>query len=164
MFSVGIHPSRPNGNNLALTGLIMAMTHPKTSQTPPPPIKDLAAEALGAGKVKLTWSASAQAAWYQVKWSPAMIVERVQGWPDRTDPLPGTRKEWGERAAAFNAKQRSFWAANNLPNAPKPGAIGTKQEMTVGGIPAGEISFAVKTWDDADNISGLSNVVTVTVK
>jgi hypothetical protein len=145
--------------------LQMATLHPKVHATPPAAIKDLAAEPQGGGKVKLTWTAPAAAAWYQVKYTPAeKLVERIAGWPDRTEPLPQSRKDWLERAAAFNAKQRSFWAAINLPGAPKPGAAGVKEGMVVEGLPAGKLNFGIKSWDAFDNMSELSNVVPAAVK
>lgn len=156
--------AKANAGSTRTISLAMAAAHPKSDSTPPAAIKNLAVEALGNGKVKLTWTAPGDAAWYQVKWSPAVIVERVQGWPDRTEPLPGTRKEWLERAAAFNARQRAFWAVNNLSNVPKPAKAGTGESFVVEGLPAGQASFAIKSWDDADNISELSNVVTVNLK
>jgi hypothetical protein len=147
--------------------LQMATLHPKVHATPPAAIKDLAAEPQGGGKVKLTWTAPAGAAWYQVKYTGAeKLVERIAGWPDRTEPLPQSRKDWLERAAAFNAKQRSFWAAINLPGAPKPGAAaaGAKESMVVEGLPAGKLNFGIKSWDAFDNMSELSNVVQAEVK
>jgi len=144
-----------------------AVMHPKRDAEPPAAIADLAAEALEGGKVLLTWTApgddgrTGRAAWYQVKFSTARIVERVRGWPDRTPPLPTDRKQWEARAAAFNARQRAFWAARNLPGAPAPARAGTKQRMIVEGLPPGRVYLAVKTWDDADNVSDLSNVVVV---
>ena len=36
--------------------------------------------------------------------------------------------------------------------------------MVVEGLPAGQVSLAVKSWDACDNLSEMSNVVVVTVK
>jgi hypothetical protein len=148
----------------------MSVAHPKVDQTPPGAITDLKAEPLGGGKVRLTWTAPGgdgdlgQAAWYQVKWSPAPIVEITSGWPDKTEPLPATNKEWKERAAAFNAKQRAFWAAFNLSGAPKPSAAGAKESMVAEGLPPGTAYIAITSWDVASNASALSNVVEIVVK
>ena len=143
-----------------------AVAHPKADRTPPGRIDDLKAESLGGGKVRLTWTApggdgrEGRAARYQVKFSAARIVERVKGWPDRTPPLPTNKTEWEARAAAFNARQRAFWAAENAVGEPDPARPGAKETMTITNLPAGRVYLAVKTWDDAENVSDLSNVVT----
>lgn len=155
---------------LEIIAAYMATEYPKTDATPPAAIGDLHAEALGGGRVRLTWTApggdghEARAGRYQVKWSTARIVERVEGWPDRTPPLPATRAEWEARAAAFNAKQRAFRAATSAAGAPRPGAAGTHETMTISDLPPGTVHFAIKSWDDADNISDISNVVSVDVR
>ena len=164
-----------NPINPRVWALHMAFMHRKVRQAGPAAIKDLAAEPLGGGKVKLTWAApglpsgdgeAGKAAFYQIKWTTAAkLVERVVGWPDRAEPLPTTPAEWLARANAFNARQRSFWASNNIATpAPKPQPAGTRESMVVESLPAGEVNLAIKSWDDAQNISDLSNVVTVTVK
>lgn len=156
---------KQNVNNNLTIAVTMVTAHPKTDQVPPPAVRDLAVEPLGGGKVRLTWTAPADAAWYQMKYTTAeKMVERVTGWPDRTDPLPGTRKEYDERAAAFNASQRSFWASYNVPGEPKPGQAGARETMIVEGLPAGPLNFALKSWDTDDNISDLSNVARAEVK
>ncbi|MCX8107241.1 MAG: hypothetical protein N3G20_00390, partial [Verrucomicrobiae bacterium] len=150
--------------------VLMAVRHPKVDRTPPAAVADLAAESLGGGKIRLTWTApggdgdKGRAAWYQVKWSSAPIVEITKGWPDRTEPLPATNKEWHERARAFNSRQRAFWAANNLFGAPVPGPCGTKESMIISGLPAGKAYLAIKSWDAASNVSELSNVVGIEIK
>ncbi len=136
-------------------------------EPPAAAVTDLKAEALGGGKVKLTWTSPGgpgKAARYQVKSSTSKIVELVSGWPDKTEPLPQDRKEWEARAAAFNARQRAFWAAENLPNAPAPGAAGQAESMEVSGLAAGTTYFALKSWTAGDSMSELSNVVSVEVK
>jgi len=142
-----------------------AILHPKADATPPAAVTDLEAEALSGGKVRLTWtSPRGQAATYQVKTSRAKIVERVTGWPDRTPPLPINKKEWEARAAAFNARQRAFWAADNVDDEPAPRPAGAKETMVLAGLAPGRLYIALKSWDDAENISDLSNVVTVNGK
>jgi hypothetical protein len=149
---------------------VMAMQRPIFD--PPGAITDLKAEALGGGKVKLTWTApgasgkTGQAARYQVKYSTAKIVELVQGWPDRTEPQPQTRKEWEDRANAFNAKQRAFWAAINAPTPPVPQAAGAAESMTVEGLAPGAYNFAIKAWTGGESptMGPLSSVVEVAVK
>lgn len=130
-------------------------------------VTDLKAEAAGGGKVKLSWTAPAgpgKAARYQVKCAPSRIVERVSGWPDRTEPLPKDRAEWEARVAEFHKKQRAFWAAANLPGAPAAGAAGKAETMEVSGLAAGTTYFAIKSWTAGDSMSEMSNVVAVDVR
>ncbi len=151
--------------NFGVIAAHMAVSHPKADAEPPAAVKDLKAEALGGGKVKLSWTAPAgDAAWYQVKSSGSPIVERVKGWPDRSEPQPADKAEWEAKVKAFQAKQLAFWQALNLPGAPVPGNAGDKQEMTVSGLAAGKTHFALKSWDANENMSALSNVVEVEVK
>ena len=147
-----------------------AVLHPHVDQTPPAAVMDLAAKVTGKGQVTLTWTApgddgaAGSAQRYQVKYAPVTIVERVTGWPDRTPPLPKTAEEWEAKVKAFQAKQIAFWQAFNCKGEPTPGPAGTKQTFTVTGLKPGRYDFALKTFDDAPNISDLSNVVTVTVE
>jgi hypothetical protein len=155
---------RRGGYNGGVIAAWMAMKHPKLDDSPPAAVKDLKAEALGESKVRLTWTSPGDATWYQVKHHPGRIVERVEGWPDRTPPLPTTPKEWHAKAEAFNASQRAFWGAKNAAGTPTPQAAGKSETMTVTDLPAGTRYFALKSWDGADNVSQLSNVVSVDVE
>lgn len=145
---------------------IMATAHPHAAQ-PATAITDLKAEALGDGKIILSWTtptSTTKLASYQVKYSTSKIVERVEGWPDRTEPLPKTPAEWVQRVKEFNSKQRAFWSAINLNGAPVPSDAGKKETMVADGIPAGKIYVAIKSWTVGDTMSDLSNVVALEVK
>jgi hypothetical protein len=152
--------------SVGIIGAHMVQAHPKAEAQAPAAVGDLTATALGGGKVRLTWTAprGAAAVRYQVKMSSARIVERVKGWPDRTEPLPKDREEWEARAAAFHARERAFWAADNVAGAPVPAAPGKTETMEIGGLPAGTRHFALKSWTAADNVGDLSNVVMLDVK
>jgi hypothetical protein len=158
------------GPDLSVAAALHATAHPHADRTPPSAVIDLAAEAAGDGKVRLSWTAPGDdglqgtAARYQVKCSTADIVERVAGWPDMTEPLPVDEGQWRERAEAFNARQRAFWAADNVDGEPTPSPAGGRESFVVGGLTHGVLFFALKTWDDGPNISALSNVVKVDVK
>lgn len=158
------------GGGFAEAAALQVYHHPKVDSTPPAAVTDLKAEALEGGRVRLTWTApggdgrEGRAAAYQVKYSAAPIVERVKGWPDRTEPLPADQKEWEQRAAAFNARQRAFWAALSAPNPPAPQAAGSAETLTLAGLAAGSWHFAVKTRDAADNVGEMSNVALVEVR
>jgi hypothetical protein len=151
--------------NLNVAAAHHAVAHSHVDQTPPAAITDLTAEAFGEGKVKLTWTApgddgdDGSAAWYQVKYSTAPIVERTSGWPDLTEPLPVDEQQWHQRAESFNAGQRAFWAARNVDGEPTPSRAGARESLIVDGLEKGRCYFAIKTWDDGPNVSGLSNVV-----
>jgi hypothetical protein len=143
----------------------MAVSHPKVDGGAPEAVKDLKVEALGGGSVKLTWTAPAgEAAWYQVKYSTSPVVERVKGWPDRSDPQPADKTEWEAKVKAFQKKQLAFWQAVNVEGEPEPGKAGERQEMVAKGLPAGKLYFAVKSWDAVNNMSDLSNLVGLEVK
>jgi len=114
----------------------------RTDNEPPATVTDLAAEALGDGKVRLTWTTPADAVRIQIKHAGKPMVERA--WPGKVE----THDNW--------------WSATHVADepAPKPGA----QSMVVAGIPAGRRVFAIRTFDAADNRSGLSDMVAVGVR
>lgn len=157
-------------SRLSVLAARQALTTPRADVTPPAAVVDLAAEPLGDGRVRLSWTAPGDdgmrgtAARYQVKHSTSPIVEQISGWPDRTPPLPKTRAEWEARAAAFNARQRAFWSTWNAKGEPPPGASGSKESFEVSGLKPGVRYFALKTWDDGPNMSVLSNVARVEVR
>jgi hypothetical protein len=148
---------------------LAAVHHPHADQQPPGAVNDLRAEPLGHGQVRLTWTApgddgrQGRAGRYQIKYSTARIVERVQGWPDRTPPLPADPQAWEAKAAAFHARQRAFWAADSTPSAP-PRAAGETETLVLQHLAPGTYYFALKSWDQADNVSALSNVAEASVR
>jgi hypothetical protein len=105
--------------NTVIAGF-MGLEHDKTDAVPPSAVTDLQATSPGAGSVSLSWTApgdddgAGTAHRCKVKYSTAAIVERVEGWPDRTAPLPTNAEQWATRAAAFNAQTRP----NRAPFAP----------------------------------------------
>ncbi len=117
----------------------------------PGAVKDLAAKALGGGRVALSWTApgddgdKGRAAQYQVKHA-AMVIKERSDW--RKNPQ-------GEV---------SFWAATNCKGEPKPSAAGARERFTVSGLAPGTCWFALKTYDEQPNQSDLSNVVRVEVR
>jgi hypothetical protein len=125
-------------------------TTPRPDATLPAAVTDLAAEAAGGGKVKLTWTAPAdpddpKVAEYQVKYATKEIKEH---------------SDWRTEAD----KAISFWAATNCKGEPKPAAGGTKESFTAEGLAPGVTWFALKSYDKQPNQSDLSNVVKVEVK
>ena len=125
---------------------------PRDDKTAPAAVTDLKAEAgKGEGSVSLAWTAPGDdgaegtAAVYQIKYAPKPIVEFVT-WP-------------GQRQTHIN-----FWGSANVPDEPSPAKAGTRQSYTVKGLAPGTYWFALKARDERNNQSGLSNVVSVTVK
>ncbi|MDD4890730.1 MAG: hypothetical protein PHU85_12470 [Phycisphaerae bacterium] len=119
---------------------------PRDDKQAPAAIKDLAGKPVDGG-VELTWTAPGDdgdkgtAAVYQIKYDDLPLVEQANG-----------------------GKESSFWAANNVPDEPKPAAAGAKQTYTAKGLKAGTYHFAIKTRDEVNNESPISNVVSVEVK
>ncbi len=127
--------------------LFWRLLNPRKDATPPQAVKDLKAEGLGGGQVKLTWTSPAGGAVrYQVKHSDKKIVANLNF--DRQ-----------KRTFEFDPKQyANWWAAQNVQGEPKPGAAGARQSLTVKGVPAGRRFFAIRSWDAANNRSAMSNL------
>ncbi len=131
--------------------LIYEYAHPRLDRDAPAPIKDLRAESLGEGKVRLTWTAPADrggnVARYQVKHAPCPIVPFAQfKYPDDLN------RTW------------TWWGGYNVAGEPRPAAPGQVETMTVSGVPLGTQYFCIVSKDDSSNESGLSNVVKVEAK
>ena len=126
-------------------------TRPRADKVPPAAVTDLKGRALGGGKVRLTWTAPGddgkrgRAAVYQIKYAAKPIMEFVP-WPDKKDT------------------HVAFWGAEKVPDEPAPKAAGTKEAYTAKGIAAGTYYFAIKTRDEINNQSAISNVVKLEVK
>jgi hypothetical protein len=132
--------------------LIWELAHPRQDAEPPAAVKDLAAEALGGGKVKLTWTAPADGgggtvAAYQLKHAPQSFC---------------TFEEY--QFPEDHGRKWTWWAGYNVAGEPKPGAAGTRETFEVSGIPAGTRHFGLVSRDDSRNESALSNCVAVEVK
>ncbi len=137
-------------NHPGFQAVLWRLLNPKKDATPPEVVKDLKAEGLGGGHVKLTWTAPAGGAVrYQVKHSDRKIVANLNF--DRQ-----------KRTFEFDPKQyANWWAAQNVQGEPKPGAADTRQSITVKSVPAGKRFFAIRSWDAARNRSAMSNLAEV---
>jgi hypothetical protein len=126
-------------------------TTSRADANPPAAVTDLAAEPLGGGKVKLTWTApgdngaEGQAAEYQLKYAALEIKER---------------SDWRAKAAS----EISFWAATNVKGEPKPSPAGSRESCIVENLAPGGYYFALKSYDRQPNQSDLSNVVKAEVR
>lgn len=123
------------------------LAHPRTDGAPPTAVKDLTAAPFGKGKVLLTWTApgddgsgGGKAKRYQVKYAEVMIAEDA-------------REAQGDSL--------SFWAATNAKSEPEPRKPGSRERFEISGLSPGRYYFALKTRDDADNLSEISNVAEV---
>jgi PcRGLX-like protein central beta sandwich domain len=120
---------------------------PRNDKAAPAAISDLKAQALGNGQVKLSWSApgddgkTGQATIYQIKHDNLEILERAKG-----------------------GNSANFWAAENVKAEPAPAKSGSAQSMTVKNLPAGKRYFAIKSRDEVNNESQISNTVALEVK
>lgn len=117
---------------------------------PPAAVDDLKAAVQGQS-VTLTWTAPGDngregtATRYQVKYAQRPIVD-----------IPAIPAQEGTHV--------SWWWATNATAEPEPAAPGSKQTFTLAGLKPGTYHFAVKTWDEAANVSPISTVVEVEVK
>lgn len=129
-------------NNVSpLSNVPSATTDPLSvpDTTPPSSVTDLSGSNATSSSVTLSWTApgddggSGTAASYDIRYSTSMITE-----------------------SNFNAMPQ-------LPSKPGPLAAGSGQSVTVTGLsPSTTYYFALKTRDDAGNVSGLSNVASAT--
>lgn len=123
------------------------------------------------GSVNLSWTAagddgtSGTAKEYQIKYSKgAEIVEWVNDWPDMDqNPQPQYVEDWHAYAQETLSRHKAFWAADNVKNEPTPKSAGTKEQFTIANLESGVYYFAIRTWDDLENVSGMSNVVRINV-
>ena len=59
-------------------------------------------------------------------------------------------------------QKRNWWRAVNCQDEPSPSKPTAKERFIVGGVPPGEtVYFAVRSFDDSNNRSKMSNVVAV---
>lgn len=122
---VNYHPERPPGD-------------------PPPPIDDLEAEALGGGRVRLTWTTPAGADVVRIKHADRPMVERA--WPDRI----ATHVNW--------------WAAEHVEGVPAPDDAGARAEMIVEGLEPGRRVFSARAFNSRRQRSGLGAMAAVEVR
>ena len=117
----------------------------------PPAVSDLAAAARG-DEALLSWKAPEGAARYQVKYSRKKLVESLAFDPD-------------ERTYEYDPEEHAnWWAGENVPEEPAPGAKGEPQKLVVKGLKPGRYYFAVRSWDSSNNRSRISNLAEVEIR
>jgi hypothetical protein len=79
------------------------------------------------------------------------------------DGALGTAAQFDLRYSTTAITAANFASATRWTSTPSPAAPGTMQSVTIGGLnPSTTYYFAIKTADDADNWSAISNVFTTT--
>ncbi|MFO8012821.1 MAG: hypothetical protein R6X20_05880 [Phycisphaerae bacterium] len=146
------HDPPKNDQVLSTARLFHAWAHPREDGEPPAPVKDLRVRLLDDGKAEVRFTAPAdagggRAARYQVK-AARLPIKPYEAW----------------HVPADRGKARNWWMAVNLAGEPVPSKAGTAERFTVSGVPAagedGRVYFAVRTFDESWNRSGMSNVAT----
>ena len=125
--------------------------HPPADVKPPQAITDLTAEALGGGKVRLTWTTPAGVTRLRARHADRLVAPNLNY--DRD-------KKTFERSPE---KFANWWAAADLRGEPH-GQPGTKQSFVASGIEPGRRVFAMRGWNAQHRRSSISNQATVDVK
>lgn len=108
-----------------------------TDSTAPAAVSNLATSNPTGSSVTLTWTAPGD------------------------DGSTGTASSYDVRYSASAITEANWASATQATGEPVPAAAGTNQSMTVSGLsPSTTYYFAMKTTDDASNVSALSNVPT----
>jgi len=120
----------------------------RKDRQPPSSITDLQVT-LADGKATVSFTAPAdtgggKVARYQVKCSDKPIVVY--------EDFLKAYNEWRDAAVT------NWWQATNLSGEPAPGPAGAEQRFRIGELPPSARYFAVRSFDDSLNRSGLSNV------
>jgi hypothetical protein len=120
---------------------------PREDRTPPTAVKDLRVRRRGQ-KAVVSFTPpvdlGGRVARYQVKCSDRPIVEY--------ETFLNLFNEFKDDAHC------NWWMATNLSGEPEPGRTGQRITFTVTGVPAGARYFAVRSFDDSHNRSGISNI------
>ena len=142
------------GCQAALYHLIHRQPRGTEEAAPPKAIKDLKVEALGGGKVRLSWTTPKCAVplvKFQARYSGKRMVPNLN-----FDPVK-LRYE-------FDPKQyANWWAAEHLYGEPKAEPR-KRQSFEAAGLKLGTYTFAIRAWDAANRRSAISNQVRGEVK
>jgi hypothetical protein len=137
LYSFGLKTADEVGNMSMLSNVVSTRTLVVVvDTTPPAAVADLAASSATYTEVSLAWTAPGD------------------------DGTVGTAMLYDIRYATFALTAGNWAAAVQAIGEPQPALAGTRQWFTVGGLSQGTTYwFALRTTDDAGNVSGLSNVV-----
>jgi hypothetical protein len=143
------HPPKDD-SVLEVSRLFYEASHPRSDELAPAPVADLKVRITGEGKAEIQFTAPRYAGGgavvrYQVKAADLPIVPYEQ-WDFARDV----------------GQKRNWWRAVNCQDEPSPSKPSAKERFIVGGVPPGEtVYFAVRSFDDSNNRSKMSNVVAV---
>ena len=135
-FAINVADETPNWSGLSN---ILAQATLPPDVTAPATITDLAAAGTEAFKAPLTWTAPGD------------------------DAAAGTATRYEIRFSTSEITAENWSSATIVPDAPSPQVGGSAETFAAPGLqPSTTYYFAMKTWDEEGNVSGLSNVATVT--
>jgi hypothetical protein len=141
------HPPKDD-SILSTSRLFYEYSHPRIDSHPPDAIEDLTVKRVGSGRAVISFTAPADAggrvARYQVKVAKMPI-------------LPYEKWDFA-RDSGF---KRNWWRAKNCKGEPLPKSAGSKETFVVTNLPdaaARTLYFAVRSFDDSNNRSAISNV------
>jgi len=147
VYQFASHRPPKDDSVLETARLFYEAARPRDDAQPPAAVKDLTVKLLGDGRAEVEFTAPADAGGGQV------VRYQVKA---ATLPI-AAYEEWDY--AWDSGKRRNWWKAVNLTGEPKPGRPGSRERFGVSGVPPGEaLYFAVRSFDDSENRSGLSNV------
>lgn len=136
---------------LSTVRLFHESIHPRQDREPPEAVDDLTVRLLGQGAASVRFSAPSdeqgRVIKYQVKVSPLPIVPYEQ-WEYSRD----------------SSRKRNWWRAVNCKGEANPKAPGAVEEFVITNVPDsdnGPLYFAVRSFDDSQNRSRISNVFRV---
>jgi len=132
---------------LGVSRLFYETSHPRADAEPPEAIRDLNVRLLGDGRAEIHFTAPADRG-----------GRRVVRYQVKTSDLPMVPYEKFDYSRDTGRK-RNWWRAVNLDGEPKPGQAGSKSRFIVSGVPETPVLyFAVRSFDDSGNRSGMSNL------
>jgi hypothetical protein len=138
---------------LEVSRLFYEASHPRADELAPASVTDLRVEVLDDGRAEFRFTApidpgGGTVVRYQVK----------------TARLPIVPYEHWDYARDFGQK-RNWWRAINCQGEPTPSQPGSQERFVVDGLPQSPaLYFALRSFDDSNNRSAISNVIAVTTE
>ena len=147
------HPPKDD-SVLSTVRLFYEYSHKRRDVQPPEAIKDLTVKRLGSGKAVVSFTApvdiGGKVTKYQVKVATMPILQ-YEDWDYRRD----------------SGRRRNWWRASNCKGEPVPRRAGARENFVVTNVPEAigrPLFFAVRSFDDSNNRSAVSNIFKATYK